>query len=102
MLTELVGDAATLLLPAGRAALAEAINRLKVSRLLGGYRGQQAIDLAQLLDALVRLGEFAQANASSVGEIEINPLIVLDSGVIAIEALVSAVEGSALAEGRHA
>ncbi len=99
VLTELVGDAATLLLPAGRAAIAEAINRLKVSRLLGGYRGQQAIDLAQLLDALVRLGEFAQANASSVGEIEINPLFVLDSGVIAIDALVSVVEGSALAAG---
>lgn len=102
VLTELVGDAATLLLPADRTAIEAALDRLKLAKLLKGYRGQPAVDTAPLIDALARLAAFALANAAAVSEIEINPLFVLECGVLAVDALVTIVASSALARGRHA
>ena len=43
-MVELMEDAATFLLPTDRASVAEAIGRLKVARLLKGYRGKPAGD----------------------------------------------------------
>ena len=44
VLVELLADATTILLPATRADLARALSRLKISRLLDGYRGKPAAD----------------------------------------------------------
>lgn len=76
ILVELLADAATVLLPASRADLARALSRLKISRLLDGYRGRPVADREALLDALERLAAFAADPANKVAEIEINPLFV--------------------------
>jgi acyl-CoA synthetase (NDP forming) len=76
VLVELLADAATILLPATRADLALALSRLKINRLLDGYRGKPAANRAALLDALERLAAFAGDAANDVAEIEINPLFV--------------------------
>lgn len=76
VLVELLADATTVLLPATRGDLARALGRLKINRLLDGYRGKPAANRAALLDTLERLAAFAADDANSVAEIEINPLFV--------------------------
>jgi len=76
VLVEVLGDAVTLLLPATRQDMARALERLKISRLLDGYRGGPAANRGALLNMLERLAVFAADDANRVVEIEINPLFV--------------------------
>jgi acyl-CoA synthetase (NDP forming) len=94
---ELIGDAATILLPAPREALAAALARLRVARLLDGYRGRPGGDRTAVIDALALLAEHVSAGAGSVEEMEINPLFVLPAGVSAVDVLmrISAPAGQA-------
>ena len=87
VLTELVADAVTILLPAERAELEEALGRLRVSRLLGGYRGAAPVDRTMIVDALSRLAAYLCGEGSDVVEVEINPLLVLRDRVCAVDAL---------------
>lgn len=76
VLVELLADATTVLLPATRKDLARAISRLRISRLLDGYRGKPAASRERLIDLLESLATFAADEANGVAEIEINPLFV--------------------------
>ena len=87
VLAELIGDAVTLLLPASRSEIAAALGRLKLDRLLGGYRGQRGADRDSVVDALCRLAEYAGVRDSDIVEIEINPLFVLTDRVCAVDVL---------------
>lgn len=86
VLVELVGDAVTLLLPASRDEIAGALAGLRVSALLGGFRGAPEVDRETLVDTLVRLAEIAVAAEDAV-EIEINPLFVFEKSVAAVDVL---------------
>ena len=87
ILTELVADARTLLLPTERACLERALDGLKAARLIAGYRGGPPGDRAALLDALERLIAFAESDAEGLEELEVNPLLVLSEGVAAVDVL---------------
>lgn len=87
VLVELLADATTILLPATRFDLARALSRLKISRLLDGYRGKPAASRAALLDTLGSLAAFACDAANDVAEIEINPLFVGVSESCAVDVL---------------
>lgn len=76
VLVELLADATTLLLPATRHDLQRALARLRISRLLEGYRGRHPANREALLDVLERLAIFAGNPAHAIAEIEINPLFV--------------------------
>ena len=54
VLTELVADAVTILLPASRADLEEALGRLRMSRLLDGFRGATPAKIALMLRGALR------------------------------------------------
>ncbi len=88
-LVELVGDAATLMLPASDAEIAEVLASLKVSRLLDGFRGASAIDRSALISELQRLSDFMISHAHTLSEVEINPLFVSGSNVVAVDALIT-------------
>ena len=87
VLVEVLADAVTILLPATRADLARALSRLKINRLLDGYRGKPAASRAVLLDTLERLAAIAGDAANDVAEIEINPLFVGVSESCAVDVL---------------
>lgn len=87
ILVELIGDAATVLLPASRAEIAAALGAIRVTRLLRGFRGRPAADLDRLAGALHRLGEAVLARADTVCEVEINPLFVYPDRVVAVDVL---------------
>ena len=87
VLTELVADAVTILLPADRADLEEALGRLRVSRLLSGFRGAAPVDRTMIVDALSRLVAHLCREGNDVVEVEINPLFILRDRVCAVDAL---------------
>ena len=86
ILVELIGDIRTLLLPASVAQIGAALTTLKVSRLMAGYRGREAVDIDALAVQIVRFAEAVVADGT-VEEIEINPLFVYADHCIAIDAL---------------
>ena len=87
VLTELVADAVTILLPANRTDLEEALERLRVSRLLSGFRGTAPADRTVVVEALSRLDSYLCREGNDVVEVEINPLFILRDRVCAIDAL---------------
>ena len=86
VLVELLDDAVTLLLPVRRDEVARALADLKVSRLLAGFRGRPAGDIAAVIDAVMAVARFADWNDTSLHELDINPLLVMPAGQGAIVA----------------
>jgi acyl-CoA synthetase (NDP forming) len=89
---ELFKDVAWLALPTHSQAVREALSRLRLAKVLKGFRGKPAADVDALVDAAVRFGDAFVATTPAAAEIEINPLIVLPAGrgVVAVDALVKA------------
>jgi len=87
VLVEVLADATTLLLPAARQDIARALAKLKINRLLDGFRGRPAAGREALLDMLERLAAFAADEANTVVEIEINPLFAGTEACTAVDVL---------------
>jgi acetate---CoA ligase (ADP-forming) len=94
ILVELVKDSTTLLLPTNENAIREALQTLKISPLLTGFRGQAGGDIDALVKAINAVAEYATQNVEHLAELDINPLMVMEDGVVAVDALIrsSAVE----------
>ena len=92
--TEIIDDSITLLLPLKKSIILKAINDLKISKLLNGIRGKSKGDIQAIVQAIMKLGKFAEKNASRLIEVDINPLIVRSKGkgVIAADALIHYLE----------
>jgi len=88
--TELINDSVTLLLPLTKPIVLDAINNLRISKLLHGYRGKTGGDINSLVETILKFGKFAEKNASNLIEADINPLIICSKGkgVIAADALI--------------
>ena len=93
ILVEMVQDSAMLLLPTDRAAIERAIDSLKIAKLLKGYRGRAAGDLRAVADAVAAVAAFAEAHRGNLLELDVNPLMVLKDGAVAVDALVVLAEG---------
>jgi acyl-CoA synthetase (NDP forming) len=85
---ELTRDFVSDLAPLHRDAALDMLKGLRGWPLLNGFRGSPAIDLADLIDAMCALSEFASAAADGLIEVEINPLRVSPDGVTALDLLV--------------
>ncbi|WP_394689513.1 acetate--CoA ligase family protein [Hoeflea sp.] len=94
ILVELLADAETLLLPATAQDIKNAIKRLKLGKLLDGFRGKPVVDLEALAARLAELGDYVMANSGTIAEIEINPLFVYQYDICAVDALVHRVKDS--------
>ncbi|HVW43613.1 MAG TPA: acetate--CoA ligase family protein [Amycolatopsis sp.] len=82
---ELLRDIEHIPLPCDRATLDRALHRLKTAELVYGFRGSVGIDVDWLLKTLNRLAEIALEN--ELAEIELNPVILDDSGGRIVDAL---------------
>ncbi|WP_151082828.1 acetate--CoA ligase family protein [Nocardioides cynanchi] len=87
VLVELVDDTATLLLPATRPQIRAALTCLRIGPLLTGHRGRVA-DLAAAVEAIEAIAAFAIDHADRLVEVEVNPLLVLAEGAVAVDALI--------------
>lgn len=87
VLTEIMKDSVSLLLPTTPADVDAALDGLKIAPLLNGYRGKPPCDRAAILRAVMAVQDYVLAHASGLQEIEINPLICTQHDAIAADAL---------------
>lgn len=88
VLTELLRDTTSLLLPASRDEIWTALNQLKCAPLLTGFRGEPGTNKDALLDAIDAVQAYVLDHTESVDEVEINPLICTPDRVVAVDALI--------------
>ena len=94
LLTELLRDSVTLLPPFSAAAVEAALGRLRLARLLCGFRGRPPADLAALVATILACTRYAAANLERLVELDLNPVIVRPQGMgaVAVDALIRLVE----------
>lgn len=88
VLTELLVDRQSLLLPVEREAVERALGDLRISRVLSGYRGRPAADFKAIVDAVMAVQDYVIQQADGLQEIEINPLLCGTDGAVAVDALI--------------
>ncbi|WP_282171084.1 acetate--CoA ligase family protein [Ruegeria atlantica] len=88
VLTEILRDTVSLLIPSSRDEVKEALGNLNCAPLLAGYRGKPAAEIEAILDTVDAVQAYVIANATHVSEVEINPLICTPDRAIAVDALI--------------
>ena len=82
---EVMGDSVISLPPLNKRLATDLINRTRVSKMLGEFRNMPAVDTDQLIDVLLSVSSVA-CELPSVQEMDINPLIIDDKGIVAVDA----------------
>jgi acyl-CoA synthetase (NDP forming) len=90
VLTELLRDSVSLLPPFTAASVGEALGRLRVAKLLAGFRGRPPGDVDALVEAALGCTRYAAANLERLAELDLNPVIVRPRGrgAVAVDALI--------------
>lgn len=89
VLAELVQDTSLCLAPVFEDDALRMIGETRVAKLLEGYRGREPLDRAAVAKALTNLSRLILDFAEVITEIDVNPLVVTATGVIAVDALVT-------------
>ena len=87
VLAELIGEASFRIAPLTDVDADELVSTGKAGRLVAGFRGAPAADAAALMDLLHRLSKLAE-DLPSVTELDLNPVIALPTGCVAVDARV--------------
>jgi succinyl-CoA synthetase beta subunit len=84
--TELLDDVAIVPLPAGARRIEAALRSLRGAGLLSGGRGQPSVDIGAAARVVERCGELLLSEQLEL--IELNPVIVSETGAVAVDASV--------------
>jgi acetyltransferase len=95
---EVIADKALALPPLDLELARDLIGRTRVSRLLKAYRNVPAADTGALALVLVKLAQLA-ADLPEVRELDLNPLLADETGVIAVDARVAVAPVEAVRRG---
>jgi acyl-CoA synthetase (NDP forming) len=85
---ELLRQVEQVLLPASRAEIEAALARLPIYAVLSGYRGRAGCDMPALVDAIEAVAAFAMTHGDRLDELDVNPLLALPQGAVAVDALI--------------
>ncbi len=88
VLTEVLRDTASLLVPSTNDDIRTALGRLRIAPLLEGYRGKPPADMDAIVDAVQAVQAYVIENADTLGEVEINPLLCTPNKAVAVDALI--------------
>ena len=88
VMTELMADSVTMLLPVTGAEIEAALMRLRYAPVLTGYRGAPAADMKAVVGAVLAVQDYVIAHQGRVAEVEVNPLICTPDAAIAADALI--------------
>jgi acyl-CoA synthetase (NDP forming) len=88
ILTEVIDDVAIRPVGLRQGEAGAMIAELRRSRWLGGLRGSAPLDRAALVGAIEALDRLGQLHGPSLRSIDINPLVVLPGGALAVDAVV--------------
>jgi hypothetical protein len=64
----------------------QALRHLKCAPILMGYRGQASADMDAIVDAITAVLDCSQKHP--IYELDINPLLALEQGAVAVDALI--------------
>jgi acetyltransferase len=84
---ETIGDRALALPPLNTVLARDLVSRTRVARLLAGYRDHAPADVDAICSVLVRISQLL-ADLPQVAELDINPLLADQHGVLALDARV--------------
>jgi len=88
ILTEILQDTVSALIPSSPEVIEQSLTRLKCYPLLVGYRGKPAANIAAIVQAVISVQDYVLANHDTIEEVEVNPLICTQSTAIAVDALI--------------
>ena len=90
ILVELIKDSRSLLLPCDRGQIRAALESLRGWRLLTGFRGRPPGDVDAVVEAAQAVARFAEHQAETLIELDVNPLLVRPAGhgAVAADALI--------------
>ncbi len=94
VMTEILRDSVSLILPVTTCDVDAALDSLRIAPLLAGYRGQPGADRAAIARAVMAVQDYVIENAKTVQEVEINPLICTPTRAVAADALITTGEQS--------
>jgi acetyltransferase len=94
---EVFRDAAVAVPPLNAFLARDLISRTRVSRMLDAFRGAPAVDIDKVIEVLLRVSELA-CEIPAVTELDINPLLADEQGVIALDARVVVTNGPLVAD----
>ena len=86
---EVMADVAFRICPVTRLDAEEMLDELKGAALLKGARGRKPVSRPAIVDALLKIGGaggLLMTHASDIAEADVNPLIVSESGAVAVDA----------------
>lgn len=83
--TEVLSDTSCALGPVDRETALMMVKKLRGAVILGGFRGKPPVDVTAAADLIVKLSAFAAAHPE-ISEIECNPVAVLPTGAVALDA----------------
>ncbi len=88
ILTEVIRDTTSMLLPVKAVDIEAALNRLNCAPLLHGYRGKPAADVTAITSAILAVQSYVLANVEAVNEVEFNPLLRTPDRAVAVDAFI--------------
>jgi succinyl-CoA synthetase beta subunit len=88
ILTEILSDSESLVMPFTKSELTTALNNLKIAKIFSGYRGSEPINMVPLIENIFKLQEFVVKNCDELSELEINPFLITASRAVAVDALI--------------
>lgn len=65
------------------------VDAVRASALLHGWRGGPPLDVAGLVEALCRLGDFAARHAGALQAVDVNPYVVRERGGVCLDAFIT-------------
>lgn len=92
---EVVNDSAVALPPLNMALARDLIDRTRISRLLRGYRDRPPVDMEKLCLTLMQVSQLI-IDIPEIAEIDINPLLIDEKGVLALDARIRVAPAASL------
>lgn len=82
---EILKDTESSLTPINKTEAKEMVNRLKIAPILKGSRGVKACDMTSFYEAIEKVSILLE-NTPEIAEMDLNPLMLNDQGIIAVDA----------------
>ncbi len=87
-LTEVWQDTTSLLMPVTANDVEQALTRLKINKLLLGFRGKPPASIPALVTAVMAVQNYVERHHETLDEVEVNPLICTPTRAVAVDALI--------------
>lgn len=88
---EALPDVAILMPPFSVEEVEAALQELRLGVLLAGVRGEPAADTRALAEMAVQVGKFIVQHQDNIHSLDINPVLVKENGVVAVDGLIETV-----------